>query len=501
MRPGAPVRHNPRAMDIVFVTPEVVPFSKVGGLADVSAALPKALRALGHKVTVVSLLYGSIDVGAHALARRLTKVKFPLAGEAVSLDVYEARLPSGVTVVLLGGPRVSDRPGVYGEKGEPYADNHLRFGMLCRGAIEWMRAQSRLPDVVHVHDWATALLPVMLDHLKEEDARLAEVKTVLTVHNLAHQGAFPLETLEAVGLPASYGSVKEMEFYGQASWLKGGIVHATRLTTVSHTYAREIATPEGGARMDGVLRTRGDLVGILNGVDPAVWNPSTDPSLVARYDAEGAANKARCKADLQQRLDLPVRPDTPVFGMVARMESQKGVDLLAACAPALLRQDVQVVVQGSGSPAIMEAMAGLARAMPDKVAYRSDFDDALAHRIYAGSDFFLVPSRFEPCGLAQMYAMRYGTVPVVRATGGLRDTVVDCDPELATGTGFLFEEATGDGLYAAASRAITAFSRRAAFAKLVRRVMRGDWSWDRSARRYQSVYQSMLPAAAERAAG
>lgn len=498
MRPSARVRHNPRAMEIVFVSSEVVPFSKVGGLADVSAALPKALRALGHKVTVVSLLYGSIDTSG--LARRLTKVKVPLAGETVALDVYEARLPSGVTVVLLGGPRVTDRQGVYGEHGEAYADNHLRFGMLCRGAIEWMRAQPRLPDVVHVHDWSTALLPVMLDHLKEEDPRLAAVKTVFTIHNLAHQGIFPLETLEEVGLPRAYGSVKELEFYGACSWLKGGILHATKLTTVSNTYAREIVTAEGGARMDGVLRSRGELLGILNGVDPAVWNPSTDPSLVARYDAEGLANKARCKTDLQQRLNLPVNPDVPVFGMVARMESQKGVDLLVDCAPTLLRQHVQVVVQGSGSPALMEAVTALAREMPDKVAYRSDFDDALAHRIYAGSDFFLVPSRFEPCGLAQMYAMRYGTVPVVRATGGLRDTVVDCDPELTTGTGFLFDEATGDALYAAVARALSAYARRGAFAKLVRRTMRGDWSWDRSARRYQSVYQAMLPAPEERAA-
>jgi starch synthase len=488
-------------MDIVFVSPEVVPYSKVGGLADVSAALPKALRALGHKVTVVSLLYGSIDPSAHAFARRLTKLKVPLADEVIALDVYEARLPSGVTVLLLGGPRVSDRPGVYGEGGLSYPDNHIRFALLCRGTIEWIRQQPRMPDLVHVHDWATALLPVLLDHLAGEDPRLAEVKTVLTIHNLAHQGNFPLETLPAIGLTASHGSVQEMEFYGMASWLKGGIRHATRLTTVSPTYAREIVTPEGGMRMDGVLRTRSDLVGILNGVDPAVWNPSTDPHLVARYDAEDTAPKARCKTDLQRRLGLPVRPGTPVFGMVARMDAQKGVDLLIACAPVLLRQDVQVVLQGSGSPAIMEAVEALARAMPDKVAYRSDFDDALAHRIYAGSDFFLVPSRFEPCGLAQMYAMRYGTVPVVRATGGLRDTVIDCDPELATGTGFLFEEASGEGLYGAMARAITAFARRTAFAKVVRRVMRNDWSWDRSARRYQSVYQSALPAPRERALG
>ncbi len=485
-------------MDIVFVSPEVVPFSKVGGLADVAGALPKSLRALGHKVTVVSLLYGSIDVSAHALARRLTRLKVPLAGETVSVEIYEARLPSGVNVVLLAGPRVTDRPGVYGEHGEPYPDNHLRFGMLCRGAIEWMRAQSRVPDVVHVHDWAASLVPVLLHHLATDDARLAGVKTVLTIHNLAHQGIFPLSTLAVVGLPESYASVDELEFYGAASWLKGAIVHAGAITTVSPTYAREVLTPDGGARMDGVLRARAaDFTGVLNGVDPAVWNPATDPSLATRYDADDPTAKHRCKSDLQQRTGLPLRPEVPVFGMVARMESQKGVDLLAACAPTLLRQDVQVVVQGSGSPALMEAVAALAKEMPDKVVYRSEFDDALAHRIYAGSDFFLVPSRFEPCGLAQMYAMRYGTVPVVRATGGLRDSVVDCDNDLTTGTGFLFEEPTGEGLYSAMARAIGAFQRRGPFAKLVRRVMRGDWSWDRSARRYQSLYTALLPQAEE----
>ncbi len=480
-------------MDIVFVSPEVVPYSKVGGLADVVGALPKSLRALGHKVTVVSLLYGSIDSAQHALARRLTKLKVPLAGETVSLDIYEARLPSGVNVVLLAAPRVSDRDGVYGERGEAYPDNHLRFGALCRGAIEWIRAQSKAPDIVHVHDWATALVPALLDHLKKSEPKLANIKTVLTIHNLAHQGIFPLSTLADLGLPESYGAVDALEFYGAASWLKGGIVYADAITTVSPAYAREVLTPEGGARMDGVLRARAkDFTGVLNGVDPAVWNPSTDPSLAARYDAEDPSAKARCKSDLQQRVGLPVRPEVPLFGMVARMESQKGVDLLAECAATLLRQDVQVVVQGSGNPAIMESVARLAREMPDKVVYRSEFDDALAHRIYAGSDFFLVPSRFEPCGLAQMYAMRYGTVPVVRATGGLRDSVVDCDGELATGTGFLFDEATGEGLYGAMARAIGAYQRRGAFAKLVRRVMRGDWSWDRSARRYQGIYSALV---------
>ncbi len=479
-------------MDIVFVTPEIVPFSKVGGLGDVSGSLPKALRALGHKVTVISLLYGSIDPTAHALARRLARVKIPLAGEVLQAEVYESRLPSGVQVTLLAGPKVTDRPGVYGHDGVPYPDNHLRFAFLARGAVEWLRMQPRMPDVVHAHDWPTALVPTYLKLLSTEDPRLASVRSVFTIHNVAHQGIFPTETLSSVGLPEVYGDVDHMEYYGAIAWLKAAVLDADRLTTVSPGYAREIVTPEGGDKMDGVLRAH-TLTGILNGVDYAVWNPATDPTLAARFDAEDAAVKSRCKSDLQQRLGLPVRPDTPVLGMVARMDTQKGVDLVLAAAPQILRQDLQLVLQGSGNPDLMEALRDLARQMPDKVVYRSEFDDALAHRIYAGSDLFLVPSRYEPCGLTQMYAMRYGTLPIVRATGGLRDTVVDCDGELTTGTGFVFESADAEGLYGAIARGLLAYARREAFTKLRRRVMRLDWSWDRSARRYQSVYQSLVP--------
>lgn len=480
-------------MEIVFVSPEVVPYSKVGGLGDVVGALPKALRALGHKVTVLSLLYGSIDTGANVLARRLSKLKVPLRGETVAVEQYEARLPSGVNVCLLAGPGVTDRPGVYGENGVSYPDNHLRFAMLCRAAVEWIRAQPRTPDVVHAHDWPTALVPVFLKLAAAEDPKLANIRSVLTLHNVAHQGLFPIGTLLDVGLPAHFASLDEMEFFGEVSWLKGGIKHADKITTVSPGYAKEILTHEGGARMDGVLRTRGEsLIGILNGVDPAVWNPATDPHIASRYDAEETSAKARCKAELQEKLKLPLRPEVPLLGMVSRLDSQKGIDLLLSAAATLLRQDVQVVVQGSGDAGLMEQLAALSARMPDKFAWRGEYDDALAHKIYAGSDFFMVPSRFEPCGLTQMYAMRYGSVPVVRATGGLRDTVVDCDSDLATGTGFMFGEDDPDAFYGALARAISAYGRRDAFAKLVRRVMRTDWSWDRSARRYQQVYQSMF---------
>jgi starch synthase len=479
-------------MEILFVSPEVVPFSKVGGLGDVVGALPKALRALGHKVTVLSLRYGSIDPAEHALARRLVKVKVHLAGETVDAEVYEARLPSGVTVVLLGGARVSDRPGIYGEGATTYEDNHLRFGLLCRGALAWMRMQAKVPDLVHLHDWTTGLLPMLIKHAAKDDHRFAKVRTVFTIHNAAHQGLFPLSTLTDLGLTAA--ETAHAEFYGQASWLKAGIVDSDRVTTVSPTYAREIVTPAGGAHMDGVLRAHAtDLVGILNGLDPGVWNPSTDPHLVSRYDVVDPLPKVRCKSALQKALGLAPRPETPVLGMVARIDAQKGLDLLLGCATQLLRQDVQLVVQGSGDPDLVAALTALAREMPEKVAYRTEFDDGLAHRIFAGSDLFLVPSRFEPSGLTQLYAMRYGSVPVVRNTGGLRDTVVDCDNTLGTGTGFVFDDLTPDAFYGAIARGLAAYAQPERFAALRRRVMRLDHAWDRSARRYAAIYRELLP--------
>lgn len=485
-------------MDIVFVSPEVAPYSKVGGLADVVAALPKALRALGHKVTVLSLRYGSIDPQTHALARRLTRLKVPMGDETVEVELYEGRLVSGVNVTFFGAAGISDRPGVYGEGGDAYLDNDRRFGLLAKAAVEWMRAQPKAPDIVHLHDWTTGLIPLLLR--ESDDPKLAQVKTVFTLHNLAHQGIFPPTSLATLGLSPQHAGVAGLEFWGQVSWMKSAAMHSDRFVTVSPSYAKEILTTAGGARMDGVLRAHAKgLVGILNGIDPAVWNPATDPHLATRYDAHDASAKARCKTDLQQRVGLPVRPNTPVLGMVARLDLQKGIDLLLDVSTRLLRQDVQLVLQGSGNAGLVEAAANLARELPEKVAFTAEYDDAHAHRIYGGSDFFLMPSRFEPCGLSHLYAMRYGSVPVVHDTGGLRDTVVDCDPSLRTGTGFLFTEASGDGFYSGVSRALAAYQNEAGFAALRRRVMRQEWSWDRSARRYLGIYTELVPARSEEA--
>lgn len=485
------------AMDILFVSPEVVPFSKVGGLADVASALPKALRALGHRVTVLSLLYGTVDPAAHALARRLVKLQVPLGEHTIAAEVYETRLPSGVNVTLLNAPGWTDRPRVYGE-----LDDHLRFAFLCRGTVEWLRAQSKLPDIVHANDWPTALVPLYLRLAAESDPRLGSIKTVFTVHNIAHQGLFERSTLAEIGLPERYFTPEGVEFYGKVNWLKAGLLFADRITTVSPSYAKEIATPEGGAGLDGVIRARGrDVIGILNGVDFAVWNPATDPHIAARYDAEAPAGKERCKAALLQDTGLALRLHTPLLGFVGRLDLQKGVDLIVAAAPRLMRQDLQLVILGDGDATLAHRLTELTQRFPERVYFKHGFDDVLAHKIYAGSDFFLAPSRFEPCGLTHLYAMRYGSVPVARATGGLKDTVLDCDNKLDTGTGFLFDHPDPDEFYGAVARGLGAYRHRDAFARLRRRVMRKDLSWDRSARQYQTVYTSLTTSVEATATG
>lgn len=482
-------------MEITFVTTELAPFVKVGGLADVSAALPKALRSLGHAVTIVMPRFPALEQQGLLLARRLTPLKFALGDRAFEATVLDGRLASQVDLVVVDVPGLFDRPGVYGERGEDYADNALRFAALSRAAAELVRqraASGRPVDVVHCNDWATALVPTHLRALAAETPSLAEARTVLTIHNVGHQGVFPRETLPALGLGWELFTAEEIEFFGSINLLKQGIVTADAVTTVSPTYAREIQTPEHGARLDGVLRAHGDaLLGILNGIDYAVWNPATDPGLVARYDAEDFTNKARCKGALQKELGLPLDAAAPLVACVGRIVQQKGTDILAAALPRLLRAtDAQVVVAGDGEESLVQVVEAAVAKAHGRAAFARAASESLVHRIFAGADLVLVPSRYEPCGLVQMYAQRYGALPVAHATGGLVDTIVDADAKLETGTGFLFAELTAAAMIGAAERAIAARA-LPRWPSLVRRAMRLDRSWDRPARRYEQLYRSL----------
>jgi starch synthase len=483
-------------MEITFVTTELAPFVKVGGLADVSAALPKALRSLGHGVTVVLPRYPALEEQGLLLARRLTPLKFTLGGRAYEATVLDGRLASQVDLVVIDVPGLFDRPGVYGERGEDYADNALRFAVLSRAVAELVRQRvaTGLPvDVVHCNDWPSALVPTYLRALAVETPAVAAIKTILTIHNVAHQGIFPKDTLPTLGLGWEHFHVDGIEFYGGINLLKQAIVTADAVTTVSPTYARQIQTPELGAKLDGVLRARGEgLVGIVNGVDYAVWNPATDAAVAVRYDAEDIANKARCKGALQKELGLSLDAEVPLVAVVGRMVEQKGTDLVLATAPRLLRgTDAQLVIAGDGEPRLIADAEALVARAQGRTALARAAAEALVHRIFAGADLVLVPSRYEPCGLVQMYAQRYGALPVAHATGGLVDTIVDCDAKLETGTGFLFDEPTVDALLAATERAIAARG-LPRWPALVRRVMRLDRGWDRPARRYDQVIRSLV---------
>ena len=482
-------------MDILFVCTELMPFVKVGGLADVAAALPKALRALGHKVTVVLPRFPAIEEGGLLVARRLTPLKFQLGDRSVEVTLFDGRLASQVDVVLVDAPGLYDRRGVYGE-GEDYPDNALRFATLSSAAAEIARARaaSGQPyDIVFCNDWQTALVPAYIERLSKETSELGRTRTVLALHNVEHQGVFPKEELSNVGLPQSSYTVDGLEFYGKLNLLKQGILSADAVTAVSPTYAREIVQTSGGHGLEGVLRGRKDgVVGILNGIDYGVWNPTTDSAIAARYDAQDLAPKARCKGALQKELGLPIDLTVPLIVCVGRMAHQKGTDLVAALLPKLLRAtDAQMAIAGDGDIELVMKIEQAVAKSDGRAVFVRAAAEALVHRMFAGADLVLVPSRREPCGLVQLFAQRYGALPIAHATGGIVDTVVDCDAQLETGTGFLYQDDTDGDLLAATERGIAAMV-HARWPELIRRVMRLDRSWDGPARRYDQLMQKVM---------
>ena len=415
-------------MEITFITTELAPFVKVGGLADVSAALPKALRALGHSVTVVVPRFPALEAHGLLLARRLTPLRFTLGDRSLEATLLDGRLASQVDLVVVDVPGLFDREGVYGERGEDYSDNAVRFGAFSRAAAEFVRQRTvsgRPVEIAHCNDWATALVPTYLRALAAESPALSACRTVLTIHNVAHQGTFPKEQLPSLGLGWDAFRLDGIEFYGRINLLKQGIVTADAVTTVSPTYAREIQTPEHGAGLEGVLRAHGAaLTGIVNGVDYAVWNPATDPAIVARFDAEDASNKVRSKGAFQREVGLAIDTEVPLISFVGRLVTQKGIDLVLAMLPKLMRAtDAQVFIAGDGDSSIVSSIEAAVARHEGRAVFVRAASEPLVHRMFAAADVVLVPSRYEPCGLVQMYAQRYGALPVVRATGGLVDTV------------------------------------------------------------------------------
>ncbi len=490
-------------MLIVHAAPEMAPFVKVGGLGDVVGSLPAAQAAAGHDVIVLLPGYRPALRAAAAVAGPLagpsSRVEVPWLGGSLSGHALEI-VDRGVRVVFLHHPELHDRDGVYGPPaGGSYGDNGLRFGWFAAAVIRWLRDGGVRPDALLLHDWPAAPIATLLRGDPRHGDPLAGTATALVIHNLAHQGIFPLDLLRELGAPDLFLDADGAEALGNANFLKGGIRHATVVVTVSPTYAREIVWPEFGEGLEGDLLARGDdLVGILNGLDVRTWDPSRDPWLPVPYDAGRLAGKAAAKEALQHALGFRVDPSLPLFGVVSRLAHQKGIDLVAAVAPWLVRESAQLVILGSGEAALVEPLRSLASTWRQSVAVVERFDEGLAHRIYGGADFFLMPSRFEPCGLGQMIALRYGTLPVVRRTGGLADTVVDVLDHPETGNGLLFEHADPGGLRWACERALELFRARPDLLTAARRRgMRADFSWARSAARYEEVLRRA--AARERA--
>ncbi len=480
------------ALRVCFCTPEAVPFAKTGGLADVAGALPRALAERGCDVRVVLPAYRAIDRGKFEF-RPAGSAEVPVGRERAPVQFLESRFPGSAVPVYLVAHDLFDRPGLYGEGGgTDYADNLERFTVFGRGVQALMRHLAWRPQVVHCQDWQTALLPVWL-RTEPQDPVFAEAATLFTVHNLAYQGLFPAERLPVTGLGPDLFTPRGLEFYGRINLLKGGLVFADLLSTVSEQYAREIQTAEFGCGLEGVLRERApDLVGILNGVDYAAWDPSVDRLIPARYTPDDVSGKQACKADLQRTQGLAVDPATPLVGMITRLADQKGLDLVAATLDVILGLGAQFVLLGAGDPQYHTLFQGLHDRYPDRVAVTLGFDDGLAHRIEAGADIFLMPSRYEPSGLNQLYSLRYGTVPVVRRTGGLADTIVDATPEAAArgdANGFVFNGYSPDPFLDAVKRALWAFRDPRAWRRLQQVGMGQDFSWTRSARRYVDAYR------------
>ena len=476
---------------IAFVASEMTPFMKTGGLADVSAALPRALARLGHEITLFLPRYARIPFPPGDFAG---SVHVPVDSSPRSAGYYRRTLEEGLDVVFIEHPPFFDRPNPYGPSAnEDYGDNRLRFAFLARAALEYLRSRGQRPDVFHAHDWQAGLVPVYLKSFYWDDPALYRSPSVFTIHNLAYQGTFGGDTLDVLGLPWHFASGEAMGHQGGISYMKGGIQFSEMVTTVSPQYAREIQGGEMGYGLDHTLRGRApDLVGILNGVDYGEWDPRHDTHIAAPYSADDLAGKEKCKRDLLATMGLPAEPSLPILGIISRLVSQKGIDIVADAWYDLLQRPIRMVVLGTGEARLEHGLRALAERAPDRFAVRLTYDEGLAHKIEAGADIFLMPSRFEPCGLTQMYSLRYGTVPVVRSTGGLYDTVEPWDPATARGTGFRFENPDGTGLMWAVDQALATFKDPVAWEQLVRNGMEKDFSWDRSAEAYVSVYRRAM---------
>jgi starch synthase len=483
---------------ILFVSSEGLPYSKTGGLADVVEALPRALQASGHEVSVLLPRYHGNKITSTLVSSVSTqlgdKMRFPAIGEGTPV--------MGVRYFFVDDPAFFDRAHLYGDKTSDYPDNAERFAEFSRVAIEFTK-RVWLPDVIHCHDWQSALVPLLLRTQHASDPVVRSLPVVLTIHNLGYQGLFPQTAMKNIGLPDTLFTMDALEFYGKVNFLKGGLIFADYLTTVSRRYAKEIQTPEYGWGLEGVIRNRADrLVGILNGVDYGVWSPEADTLIAQKYSINSLEGKKACKRDLLAAFRLPPENlDIPLIGIVSRFADQKGFDLIAQVAEELMDENLAIVALGTGQPEYEKLFKGLAEKYSARVGVKIGYDNTLAHKIEAGADMFLMPSRYEPCGLNQIYSLRYGTVPVVRATGGLDDTIQSFGSKTNQGTGFKFEEYDGAALLGCVRAALKAYRDPKVWHSIQANGMAKDFSWKASAAAYVTLYEAAKRARIPRVVG
>jgi len=479
-------------MKIALLSSEVAPFAKTGGLADVAGALPRFLAKLGCEVKVFMPLYREVRKKELPLLKVADRLPFLWAGQEEVVTVYESA-ERGASVYFIDKPALYDRDGLYGTAAGDYEDNGLRFAFFSQASLAALKAIGFAPDVLHCHDWQSAIALAYLKTTYAEDPFFEKTKSLLTIHNLAYQGLFEPGVLRAAGLPERLFDINGLEFFGKVNFLKAGILYASAINTVSHRYSREIQTPEFGCGLDGLLRDRSEvLTGILNGVDYSAWNPAADQAIAAPFTASDPKGKDACKKDLLAAFGLPsAKKDRPVIGMVSRLAGQKGLDILIEALGGLFPLGVQLVVLGTGEADIQGALEAAARRFPSFFGLKIAFDDRLARKIYAGSDMFLIPSRYEPCGLTQMYGLKYGAIPVVRATGGLDDSIQEYDAAAGSGNGFKFEGYAAEALLQAVRKALGIYARKGSWTALTKNAMSCDFSWERAAQEYVLLYRNI----------
>jgi starch synthase len=477
-------------MNIVFAASEGVPFSKTGGLADVVGALPRALAALGHQVSVYLPRYRQTKLTEPVPEVR--SVTIPFDDQYRFASVVSGGSLHGVRFYFVDYPPYFDRDALYGTPAGDYPDNAERFALFSRTVLEASKILG-VPQIFHCHDWQSALIPVLVRTVYAEDPAFRDVGTVFTIHNMGYQGLFPPDTLPLLMLPWDLFTISKMEFFGQVNFLKGALTYSDFITTVSRKYSQEIQTAEYGFGLEGVLRDRASTVtGILNGVDYDEWSPQTDKFIAAKYSAQDLSGKAMCKHDLLAAFGIPTADvKLPVIGVVSRFAAQKGFDLIAQIADRLAREEMIVVALGAGDKTYEEMFLRLNKQFPKKIAVKVAYDNAVAHQIEAGADMFLMPSRYEPCGLNQIYSLKYGTVPIVRATGGLDDTIEPWDARTGKGTGFKFSEYNGESLLLTIKHALSAYRDQTSWQALMRNGMNKDFSWNASAREYGKIYEKV----------